>query len=49
MHEIGGQMNAAPQSRAADAMTGPGQGPGEAGSHERDGEFEEASASLLSS
>ena len=49
MHEIGGQMKEAPQSRAADAMTGPGQGSGEGGRHERDGDFEEASASRLSS
>src|SRR6478736_1758585 len=47
MDEIGGQMNAAPQSRAADAVTAPSQGPSEAGRREYDGKFQKASAVLL--
>jgi hypothetical protein len=47
MHEIGGQMNAAREPRAANAVSGPSQGPGEAGSHEHDGKFQEASAVLF--
>ena len=47
MQNVGGQMNAARQPCAANAVSSPGQRPGEAGRHEHDGKFQEVSAALL--